>query len=102
MYLGRIVEMAATDELFYNPLHPYTEALMSAIPAADPDLVMKPIMLSGEIPSPIDPPPGCSFHPRCKYAQDICKTDRPEWIEEKPGHFSACHFSKELSLKGFV
>ncbi len=102
MYLGRIVEMAATDELFYNPLHPYTEALMSAIPAADPDLVMKPIMLSGEIPSPIDPPPGCSFHPRCKYAQDICKTDRPAWIEEKPGHFSACHFSKELSLKGFA
>jgi peptide/nickel transport system ATP-binding protein len=102
MYLGRIVEMAETDELFYNPLHPYTEALMSAIPAADPRLVMKPIMLSGEIPSPIDPPPGCSFHPRCKYAQDICKTDRPEWIEEKPGHFSACHFSKELKLKGFV
>jgi peptide/nickel transport system ATP-binding protein len=102
MYLGRLVEMAETDELFYNPLHPYTEALMSAIPAADPDLVMKPIMLSGEIPSPIDPPSGCSFHPRCKYAQDICKTDRPEWIEEKPGHFSACHFSKELSLKGFA
>ncbi len=102
MYLGRIVEMAKTDELFYNPLHPYTEALMSAIPAADPDLVMKPIMLSGEIPSPIDPPSGCSFHPRCKYAQDICSTTIPEWKEEKPGHFAACHFAQELTLKGFA
>lgn len=101
MYLGRLVEMAETAELFYNPLHPYTEALLSAIPDADPDMVMKPIMLSGEIPSPIDPPPGCSFHPRCKYAQEICSTSRPEWVEEKPGHFAACHFVKELQLTGF-
>ena len=102
MYLGRLFEMAETDELFYHPMHPYTEALMSAIPAADPNLVMKPIELTGEIPSPIDPPPGCSFHPRCKYAQDICSASRPEWVEVKPEHFSACHFSKELKLKGFT
>jgi len=102
MYLGRIVEMAKTDELFYNPIHPYSEALMSAIPAAEPDIVMKPIMLSGEIPSPIDPPSGCTFHPRCKYAKEICSTSVPEWKEEIPGHFAACHFAHELKLKGFA
>jgi peptide/nickel transport system ATP-binding protein len=100
MYLGRIVEMAPTKDLFFNPLHPYTEALMSAIPAPDPDALMQPIILEGEIPSPINPPPGCHFHPRCRYAQDTCKVERPEWKEHKPGHFSACHFSDSLDLMG--
>jgi len=100
MYLGRIVEMAPTKDLFFNPLHPYTEALMSAIPAPDPDALMQPIILEGEIPSPIAPPPGCHFHPRCRYAQDICRTERPEWVEHQPGHFSACHFSDSLDLMG--
>ncbi len=100
MYLGRLFEMAETEELFYHPKHPYTEALMSAIPVADPDQVMKPIELTGEIPSPIDPPSGCSFHPRCKYAQEICSTTRPEWEEVKPGHYCACHFARQLTLKG--
>ena len=102
MYLGRLFEMAQTEDLFYNPLHPYTEALMSAIPEADPNLVMKPIKLTGEIPSPIDPPSGCSFHPRCHYAQDICSRSIPEWIEKKPDHFVACHFADSLELKGFA
>jgi peptide/nickel transport system ATP-binding protein len=100
MYLGRILEMAPTKEMFFNPLHPYTEALMSSIPAPDPDAPMQPIILEGEIPSPIHPPPGCHFHPRCRYAQDICKTERPEWKEYQPGHFSACHFSDSLELMG--
>ena len=102
MYLGRLFEMAKTDELFYHPLHPYTEALMSAIPEADPKLSMQPIKLTGEIPSPIDPPPGCSFHPRCHYAQEICSQARPDWVEKKPGHFVACHFADKLQLKGFT
>jgi peptide/nickel transport system ATP-binding protein len=100
MYLGRILEMAPTKEMFFNPLHPYTEALMSSIPAPDPDAPMRPIILEGEIPSPINPPPGCHFHPRCRYAQDICKAERPEWKEYQPGHFSACHFSDSLDLMG--
>lgn len=100
MYLGRIVEMSPTKELFFNPLHPYTEALMSAIPAPDPDTSMQPIILQGEIPSPIDPPPGCHFHPRCRFAEDICKAAKPEWKEYQPGHFAACHFADKLTLKG--
>ena len=100
MYLGRLVEVAPTAALFYQPLHPYTEALMSAIPALDPDDVMKPVILEGEIPSPANPPTGCHFHPRCPYAQAVCKTDTPEWKEYRPGHFAACHFADTLSLKG--
>jgi peptide/nickel transport system ATP-binding protein len=100
MYLGRLVEVAPTAALFYQPLHPYTEALMSAIPALDPDDVMKPVILEGEIPSPANPPTGCHFHPRCPYAQAVCKSDTPEWKEYLPGHFAACHFADTLSLKG--
>jgi peptide/nickel transport system ATP-binding protein len=102
MYLGRLVEVAPTAGLFYQPLHPYTEALMSAIPALDPADVMKPIILKGEIPSPANPPTGCPFHPRCPYAQDVCKQDMPELKEYRPGHFAACHFADQLSLKGAV
>jgi peptide/nickel transport system ATP-binding protein len=100
MYLGRLFEMATTRDLFFNPCHPYTEALMSAIPAADPDIVMDPIKLVGEIPSPINPPEGCSFHPRCRYAQPVCSQGIPEWKEYAPGHFTACHFAGQLELKG--
>ena len=102
MYLGHLVEMVGTQELFHHPLHPYTEALMSAIPEADPAVVMKPVKLSGEIPSPIDPPSGCTFHPRCKYAHEICSSERPEWEEQQPGHFVACHFADSLQIKGFA
>lgn len=100
MYLGRLVEMAPTGELFYNPLHPYTEALMSAIPAANPHEVMQPVLLTGEIPNPANPPSGCHFHPRCRYAEEPCKTAAPEWKEHRPGHFAACHFTDSLCLAG--
>jgi len=100
MYLGRLVEMASTEALFYNPKHPYTEALMSAIPVADPDDIMHPVMLTGEIPSPVNPPSGCYFHPRCHYAEAVCGVETPEWKEYKPGHFAACHFADRLSLRG--
>jgi peptide/nickel transport system ATP-binding protein len=102
MYLGRIVELAPTAKLFYQPLHPYTEALMSAIPDLDPDRVMKPVFLEGEIPSPANPPSGCHFHPRCAYAQEICKTLVPEFKEYRPGQFAACHFADQLQLQGAV
>jgi len=100
MYLGRLVELAGTKSLFYKPLHPYTEALMSAIPAANPDEVMRPVLLEGEIPSPINQPSGCSFHPRCRYAEAICKNERPEWREIEEGHFVACHLAEKLNLLG--
>lgn len=100
MYLGRLMEMAPTKELFYNPMHPYTEALMSAIPAADPDTVTQPVFLSGEIPNPANPPSGCYFHPRCHYAEELCKTTTPQWKEYRLGHFVACHFADRLSLQG--
>ena len=100
MYLGRIVELAPTAQLFYQPRHPYTAALMSAIPALNPDDVMQPEMLEGEIPSPANPPKGCHFHPRCRFAQDVCKTDVPPLREIIPGQFAACHFADTLTLQG--
>lgn len=100
MYLGRLVEMAPCEALFYRPVHPYTEALMSAIPSADPDEIMRPVFLKGEIPNPSDPPSGCYFHPRCHYAQEICKSTAPEWKAYRPGHYAACHFADSLCLKG--
>jgi oligopeptide/dipeptide ABC transporter ATP-binding protein len=100
MYLGQIVEMAPTKELFHTPKHPYTEALMSAIPDMNPDQEMNPVQLEGEIPSPINPPSGCHFHTRCPYVQDMCKTDIPGWQEIEKGHFVACHFADTLTLKG--
>ncbi len=102
MYLGNLVEMAFTQDLFHHPLHPYTEALMSSIPEADPKVKMRPIQLKGEIPSPIDPPSGCAFHPRCQYAQALCAESHPEWREISPNHFVACHFAESLQLKGFA
>jgi peptide/nickel transport system ATP-binding protein len=100
MYLGNIVELAQADELYCNPLHPYTEALLSAVPRTDPDYVTQRIVLPGDVPSPADPPPGCKFHPRCRYAQEICSTAVPEWRELSAEHWVACHLTDELSLIG--
>jgi oligopeptide/dipeptide ABC transporter ATP-binding protein len=100
MYVGKIAEMADTSELLHHPLHPYTEALLSAIPPADPDIKSERIQLEGEVPSPANPPSGCVFHPRCRYAQAICSQEEPHLEELKPGHFVSCHFAKELALKG--
>lgn len=91
MYLGNIVELAETKELFEKPTHPYTEALLSAIPTTDIDDKKETILLEGDIPSPINPPSGCKFHTRCRYATDICKKVTPELEEVSPGHFVACH-----------
>lgn len=91
MYLGKMVELTDSKELYKDPLHPYTQALLSAIPHADPDRQMSRIHLAGDVPSPINPPSGCRFHPRCSQAIDICKVDDPEWREVKPDHFVACH-----------
>lgn len=95
MYLGKMMEYAATDTLFDEPLHPYTKALFSAIPVPDPDHQGKRIILEGSIPSPADPPKGCRFHTRCPHAMDICTEDEPAWREVKPGHFCACHLYRE-------
>lgn len=102
MYVGKVVELAKTEEYFLNPLHPYSEALLSALPKPDPRLRMKRIILSGEVANPVNPPSGCYFHPRCKYAKEICKKEEPGWKEVKPDHFVACHFAKELSLRGVI
>ncbi len=100
MYLGKIVEMAESEQLLRRPLHPYTEALVSAIPPADPDIKPNRIILEGDVPSPVAPPPGCVFHPRCRYAQAKCQTDVPDLREIEPNHFAACHFAGELDLQG--
>ncbi|HVY42575.1 MAG TPA: dipeptide ABC transporter ATP-binding protein [Hyphomicrobiaceae bacterium] len=91
MYLGRIVELADKESLFASPQHPYTEALLSAVPVPDPTVTPKRIILQGDVPSPINPPPGCHFHTRCPYAFDRCKVERPLMREVKTGHFAACH-----------
>ncbi|MEZ4725648.1 MAG: ATP-binding cassette domain-containing protein [Caldilineaceae bacterium] len=100
MYVGKLVEMADVVDLFANPRHPYTEALLSAIPNPDPDVRMQRIILPGEVANPANPPCGCSFHPRCRYAQPICQQETPPWEEHAPGHFVACHRAKELDLVG--
>ncbi len=100
MYVGKMAELAETEELFNHPRHPYTEALLSAHPKADPDIKMDRIILSGEVANPANPPSGCYFHPRCRYAKDICKEKAPSWEEVAPQHFAACHFAKELTLRG--
>ncbi len=100
MYVGQLVEMADTEELLQNPLHPYAEALISAVPPADPEIKMARILLEGDVPSPANPPSGCVFHPRCSYAQEICSHEIPEMREIEPEHFASCHFAGELSLRG--
>ncbi|MGB9809594.1 MAG: ABC transporter ATP-binding protein, partial [Caldanaerobacter sp.] len=91
MYLGTIVEMASRDELFDHPLHPYTQALLSAVPIPDPDLKRERIILEGDIPSPANPPKGCKFHTRCPFAKEICKEQVPELRDVGGGHYVACH-----------
>ncbi|HLV33920.1 MAG TPA: oligopeptide/dipeptide ABC transporter ATP-binding protein [Spirillospora sp.] len=100
MYLGRVVELADSERLYTNPLHPYTEALLSAVPSTDPDREGIRVILTGDVPNPANPPPGCHFHPRCRFAQDICKEKTPEWRELEPDHWVSCHFAEELSLVG--
>ncbi|MCB0088051.1 MAG: ABC transporter ATP-binding protein, partial [Caldilineaceae bacterium] len=102
MYVGKLVEVAESEELLRNPKHPYTEALVSAVPPADPDIQMQRIILEGDVPSPVNPPAGCVFHPRCRYAKDICKQEEPQLIEIKPGHHVSCHLAAELDLTGIV
>jgi len=99
MYLGKIAELSPTDELFTNPKHPYTEALMSAVPVPDPDWNVERILLEGDVPSPVAPPPGCYFHPRCHYAKDICKTEAPVYRDLGDLHFVTCHFADSLDLQ---
>lgn len=100
MYVGKLVELAESETLLKRPLHPYTEALVSSIPPADPDIQQNRIILSGDVPSPANPPSGCVFHTRCRYAQDICKVEEPQLVEVESNHFASCHFAKELHLQG--
>ncbi|MGC8779477.1 MAG: ABC transporter ATP-binding protein [Anaerolineae bacterium] len=100
MYVGKMVEMADAEELYLHPLHPYTEALMSAVPKADPKYKSKRIIMQGDVADPSNPPSGCYFHPRCQYAKDICSQKTPEFRELQPDHFVACHLAEELKLRG--
>jgi len=100
MYLGKIVELAETEELFLRPRHPYTEALLSAVPVPDPDYQAERIILQGDVPSPVNPPKGCRFHPRCLYAKDICSKETPELVDLGGEHYVACHFASQLTLRG--
>ena len=100
MYVGRIVETAPTEALFASPRHPYTEALLSAVPKPDPRLRSDRIVLQGEVADPANTPTGCHFHPRCRYAQAICKEKSPALAEIAPNHFVSCHRATELTLRG--
>ena len=96
MYLGKIVEESTTDEIFEYPIHPYTQALISAIPIPDPKLKRNRVILSGDVPSPSNPPSGCRFHTRCKFAQPICSQSEPQLFEIRKGHKVACHFAEDI------
>ncbi len=100
MYVGKLVESADKKELFHNPQHPYTEALLSAVPRPDPKKSVRRIVLPGEVADPSNPPPGCYFHPRCKYAQEVCQVEEPVLEEITADHYVACHRAHELSLRG--
>jgi peptide/nickel transport system ATP-binding protein len=100
MYVGRMAELATTDDLFTSPKHPYTAALLSAVPEPDPRLRSQRIVLQGEVANPADPPSGCYFHPRCPHAVDRCRTQTPDWQEVRRGHFVSCHRAHELHLGG--
>ena len=98
MYLGKIVELSPAEELYVRPIHPYTEALLSAVPVPDPviERTRQRIVLTGDVPSPINPPSGCHFHPRCRYATDICAIEEPPLVAHVSGHFAACHHPQNL------
>lgn len=98
MYFGKLVEVAAADELFNNCLHPYTHALLSALPSPDPTIEKERVLLEGSVPSLLNPPKGCVFHERCSYCQDICKKEIPRLIDSGDNHMVACHFASELNL----
>lgn len=100
MYVGKLVELGPTAALFDSPRHPYTHALLSAVPSVDPDRPFNPMVLSGEIPNPANLPSGCRFSSRCPLARDLCHAKAPDWREIAPGHFTACHFAEELSDGG--
>jgi oligopeptide/dipeptide ABC transporter ATP-binding protein len=100
MYLGKIVELTGKHELYHNPKHPYTQALLSAIPEADPTIKKERILLKGDVPSPINPPKGCRFHTRCPKVMDICKTEEPKFVDSGDGHFVACHLVPAAEEKG--
>ncbi|HPD41254.1 MAG TPA: ABC transporter ATP-binding protein, partial [Anaerolineae bacterium] len=100
MYVGKVAELAYSDALYNNPLHPYTEALMSSVPKPDPKYQSDRLIMQGDVADPSNPPPGCYFHPRCRYAVDKCRTETPEFRELKPEHFVACHRAEELKLRG--
>ncbi len=102
MYVGRIAEVTDSIELYSHPLHPYTEALMSAVPRPNPRMKKERIIMEGDVADPSDPPPGCLFHPRCRYAQERCRKEAPELREIKPDHYVSCHFAGELDLKGIA
>ena len=100
MYVGKIVEVAETQALFTNPKHPYTEALLSAVPKPDPRLRSQRIILEGDVADPAHPPSGCYFHPRCRYAVERCKSETPQLVEIEPNHYASCHRARELTLIG--
>ncbi len=100
MYVGKLVELAGAQDLYSSPRHPYTAALMAAVPVADPRSRMGNVELKGEVPSPADPPSGCYFHPRCAYAVDLCREQAPALRQVAPGHSVACHRAEELRLVG--
>ena len=102
MYLGRLVENGTPDEIFSSPKHPYTEALISAVPQADPDIPKNHQTLIGEIPNPASPPTGCYFHPRCAYATDECKKTNPDLTTDKSGRSFSCHHANDIKLKGLI
>ena len=99
LYLGKIVEKGPTESIIGNPIHPYTQALISVIPIPNPRIRHTRKFLKEEIPDPTDPPSGCMFHPRCHYAKEICKRKEPPLLEYKNNHFAACHFVDEIPRK---
>ncbi|MBN1370545.1 MAG: dipeptide ABC transporter ATP-binding protein [Anaerolineaceae bacterium] len=100
MYVGKLAEITTTEQLFSAPKHPYTEALLSAVPSPTPNRKAQRIILQGDVADPANPPSGCYFHPRCQYAKDICRSESPALREIKPGHQVACHLAEELTLHG--
>ena len=102
MYVGKLVEITSTEQLFASPKHPYTEALLSAVPNPSPDRRSQRIILQGEVADPANPPSGCYFHPRCQYAKERCQREAPALREVQPGHQVACHYAEDLTLSGIT